>query len=294
MPEKFSPDQERSEFLPQAIVCADFMLDGLRWWDRRGGTESSSVIRFVGKDAGIDLQKLQQRYNEQFPTPVWKRTTIGILPKYDSNGVPHGGMPGKDIWAGIEVPLLLIAGDGDTVTKPEEVTKIVTYLQNPSKDIQGKISTTSEPIPTAMGLVEQKPDKSEHEAGLADDNKSCILHSTSETRSHHSAVVKTAILPSPASHALLYDHTTYRIVAGLIEDFLAKHVSEQLGLGWQLQHLTTSGKWDVKNLVKWKSVVAVSEPIGGGVFRRRKHYESKMRNTHPRSSSRSGGARTTP
>jgi pimeloyl-ACP methyl ester carboxylesterase len=266
---KSSPPTRREASIYRKLLSApDFVLDGLRWWDRRGGTESSSVIRFVGKDAGIDLKKLQQRYNEQFPTPVWKRTAMGILPKYDSNGVPHGGMPDKDIWAGIEMPLLLIAGDGDTVTKPEEVAKIVTYLQSQSEGMQDKISTKSEPIPTAVALVEQKPDKSKHEeVGLADNNQPGILPSTSETRSHHSAVVKTAILPSPASHALLYDHATYRIVAGLIEDFLAKHVSEQLDLGWQLQKLTTTGKWDVKNLVKWKGVAPVSEPIGGGVFR---------------------------
>lgn len=36
--------------------------------------------------------------------------------------------------------------------------------------------------------------------------------------------------------------------------------------GWQLQHLSRDGKWDVKNLAKWKSVKPVSEPIGG-IFR---------------------------
>jgi pimeloyl-ACP methyl ester carboxylesterase len=267
-PKSSPPTRREASIYRKLLSVPDFVLDGLRWWDRRGGTESASVIRFVGKDAGVDLKKLQQRYNEQLSTPVWKRTVMGALPKHDLNGVPHGGLPGEDIWAGIEVPLLLIAGNGDTVTKPEEVTKIVTYLQNPSKGIQDKVGTKSDPIPTAVASVEQKPDNSEHsEAGRAGDTKSRILPPTSETRSHHSAVVRTAILPSPASHALLYDHETYRIVAGLVEAFLAKHVSEQLDLGWQLQRLTTSGKWDVKNLVKWKGVVPVSGPIGGGVFR---------------------------
>lgn len=36
--------------------------------------------------------------------------------------------------------------------------------------------------------------------------------------------------------------------------------------GWQLQHLSRDGKWDVKNLAKWKSVRPVSDPIGG-IFR---------------------------
>jgi hypothetical protein len=82
--------------------------------------------------------------------------------------------------------------------------------------------------------------------------------------SHNSRIVKTAILPAPAAHALMYDHSTYRTVAGLIEDFLSRYVSSQLSLGWQLQQLTTSGKWDVKNLEKWRRVLPVSGPIGAG------------------------------
>lgn len=266
---KSSPPTRREASIYRKLLSApDFVLDALRWIDRRGGTESASVIRFVGKEAGIDLKKLQQRYNEQLPTPVWKRMAMGTLPAYDSEGVAHGGYPGKDIWAGVEVPVLLIAGDGDQVAKPEEVKKIGAYLRNPSKGWTARNTMTSDPIPSAVGVDIQKPDQGvELDAGIAHDTQAGTLPSTSETRSHHSAVIKTVILPSPASHALLYDHANYRIVAGLIEDFLARHVSEQLGLGWQLQKLTKSGKWDVKNLVKWKGVVPVSEPIGGGVFR---------------------------
>jgi pimeloyl-ACP methyl ester carboxylesterase/protein-tyrosine phosphatase len=266
-PKGSPPTRREASIYRKLLSVPDFMLDGLRWLDRRGGTESPSVTRFVGKEAGIDLKKLQQRYNEQFPTPVWKRMAMGMVPTYDSEGIAHGGYPGKDTWAGVEVPLLLIAGNGDEVTKPEEVTKIVGYLQSPSKGTSDRSTTKSEPIPAAVSVSVQKPDVGiDAHTEPADDTRSDTLHSTSETKSHHSAVVKTAILPSPASHALLYDHANYRTVAGLIEDFLAKHVSEQLGLGWQLQHLTTSGKWDVKNLAKWKRVAPVSGPIGGGVF----------------------------
>ena len=266
---KSSPPTKREANIYRKLLSApDFVLDGLRWVDRRGGTESSSVVRFVGKDAGIDLKKLQQRYNEQFPTPVWKRTAMGLLPTYDSSGVSHGGLPGKDIWAGVEVPLLLIAGEGDKVTTPREITNIVAYMQSGSRGPTENHATDGQPIPTSIGLEMQQPVKVEDPSSiLADDTKSSTLLSTAETKSHYSAVVKTAILPSSASHALLYDHANYRTVAGLIEDFLAKHVSEQLGLGWQLQRLTTSGKWDVKNLAKWKRVVPVSEPIGRGAFR---------------------------
>jgi pimeloyl-ACP methyl ester carboxylesterase/protein-tyrosine phosphatase len=266
---KSSPPTRREASIYRTLLSApDFVLNGLRWLDRRGGTESSSVTRFVGKDAGIDLKKLQERYNEHFPTPVWKRMAMGLVPAYDSEGIARGGLPGKDIWAGVEMPLLLIAGDGDTVTKPEEVAKIVAYLQNPSKGTTEENSPKSEAIPATVSANVRDPDMGINvDTRVADDTKSGTLPSTSEIRSHHSAVIKTAILPSPASHALLYDHENYRTVAGLVEDFLAKHVSEQLGLGWQLQKLTTSGKWDVKNLAKWKRVVPVSEPIGGGVFR---------------------------
>jgi hypothetical protein len=134
------------------------VLNGLRWIDRRGGAENASVIRFVGKETGIDLKKLQQRSNEQVPTPVWKRMAIGTIPEYDSEGVAHGGCPGKDTWAGVEVLLLLIAGDGDEVAKPEEAMKIVAYLQNPSKDTTARNTTRSDPVPAAVDVNIQKPD----------------------------------------------------------------------------------------------------------------------------------------
>jgi len=60
--------------------------------------------------------------------------------------------------------------------------------------------------------------------------------------------------------------STVRILAGLISDFLQSQVSPRLSLGWQLQFLSTSGKWDVKNLAKWQAVNPVSEPIAG-IFR---------------------------
>jgi protein-tyrosine phosphatase len=86
------------------------------------------------------------------------------------------------------------------------------------------------------------------------------------TYSKRRRVLKTSILPPPASHALLYDPATYRTLAGLIQDFLSEHVDTRLSLGWQLQHLSSGGKWDVKNLAKWQAVEPVSEPIAG-IFR---------------------------
>jgi pimeloyl-ACP methyl ester carboxylesterase len=79
-------------------------------------------------------------------------------------------------------------------------------------------------------------------------------------------VVKTAIMPHPASHSLLFAPSTSRIISGLIGSFLADHIDPRLSLAWQLQYLSTEGKWDVKNLAKWQAVAPVSDPIAG-VFR---------------------------
>ena len=87
---------------------------------------------------------------------------------------------------------------------------------------------------------------------------------TSYSKNGH--VLRTQILPAPASHALLYDPVTYRTVAGNIQPFLADYIDSRLSIGWQLTYLSTEGKWDVKNLKKWSDVVPVSEPIGG-IFR---------------------------
>ncbi|KAH9900430.1 Alpha/Beta hydrolase protein [Xylariomycetidae sp. FL2044] len=70
----------------------------------------------------------------------------------------------------------------------------------------------------------------------------------------------------PAGHALVFSPMTGRILAGLISDFLTEHITGRLSLGWQLQYLSREGKWDVKNLKKWKDVKPLSKPIAG-IFR---------------------------
>ncbi|KAL2441770.1 hypothetical protein ABEF95_016522 [Exophiala dermatitidis] len=314
------------------LSLPDAILDIFRMLDRRGGVKSRSVERMAGKAAGVDLRRLQLSFNKNYKTLVWKRSALGCLPRYDASGTPHGGLPGKEVWEKIQVPLFLIAGESDTVTKPGEVTKIISFLQRPAEPIEDATST-SKTVPLAESASDSSSDLSSSESelpelasngeplqidqddvyettssslpisntrvtspdsGNADQSPSTTPQppatettssptkeepkasdaqygtqpSTSEISSHNSTVVKTAILPAPAAHALMYDHSTYRTVAGLIEDFLARYVSPQLSLGWQLQQLTTSGKWDVKNLEKWKKVMPVSGPIGpDGLFR---------------------------
>jgi pimeloyl-ACP methyl ester carboxylesterase len=260
-PKGTPPTKKEAWYFSKILSMPDFLLDIMRWFDKRGGDNSPSVIRFVGEQAGPDLRRLQLRFNSSFPTSVWKRVAWGCLPMYDEADEANGGMPGRSVWAGLKVPLLLIAGQADKVTKPEEVSKIVSFLKNsPTNDVNESAALPTEGIESKDASKKSKqPD--------ADDSRSGVQPSTTESKSQHSTVIKTAILPAPATHALLYDPATYRTLAGLIEDFLSRHISHRLNLGWQLQQLTTSGKWDVKNLKKWKGVAPISEPIAGGIFR---------------------------
>ena len=60
---------------------------------------------------------------------------------------------------------------------------------------------------------------------------------------------------------MLFAPSTSRTLSGLIGSFLADHIDPRLSLAWQLQYLSTEGKWDVKNLQKWQAVQPVSDPV---------------------------------
>lgn len=210
-----------------------------RAWDKRGGANSPSVRRFVGAGADDATKKMQLRFNSQSKTDVWRRMAYGLLPHKTKNG-SKGGLPGSEVWAGIDIPVYLISGKADTVTSPEELQKLIQVLK------------TADP---EHGTYNLDPALSENSSPSM---KATMLPTTRIIRSH--------ILPSPASHALLFAPSTHRTLAGLIETFLADHVDHRLSLGWQLQYLSTEGKWDVKNLEKWQAVTPVSEPIAS-VFR---------------------------
>lgn len=255
-----------------------------RKWDRRGGTESVSVHRFVGADADEETKKLQFRFNEQSKTPVWRRMASGTLPTYE-NGVAKGGLPGEEVWAGLECPVFLVAGEADHITKPGEIEKISTFLGK-SHPVQIEVSEDSETITDSAAPIHASTDRDQSakrsisslsSGDFMDPDSIDYTHDDPTTPgdglsmippqpSRPKKVLKTTILPAPASHALLYQPATVRILAGLISDFLCSQVSPRLSLGWQLQFLSTSGKWDVKNLEKWRKVAPVSEPIAG-IFR---------------------------
>ncbi|KAE8152151.1 dual specificity phosphatase catalytic domain protein [Aspergillus avenaceus] len=240
------------------------VFDLWRCWDRRGGLESASVKRLVGSDADSDTRELQARFNKQSKTPVWRRMAWGTLPTYSStNGKPVGGIPGEDIWVGVQLPVLLVAGESDAVTRPAELQKILEFFGD-KRAPKDEADYSSSTVPDASTVHDQVPasfDPLAHEEGFGikaqGTEKNLGIASGEPGQTKRS--VKTIILPAPASHALIYDRATYRTLAGIIQDFLQQHVDKRLSLGWQLQYLNTSGKWDVKNLVKWKKVTPVSE-----------------------------------
>ncbi|PLB41963.1 RNA 5'-triphosphatase domain-containing protein [Aspergillus candidus] len=230
------------------------VFDIWRCWDRRGGLYSASVNRLVGAAADPDTRHLQVRYNKQSKTAVWRRMAWGTLPEYDSSGKPTGGIPGRDIWAGVTLPVLLVAGESDAVTKPGELRKILNFFG----DTKSQDQDITHRAPDASQVHDQKSDSGDVSASCVEKDAD---HQAETKPVRTKRCVKTVVLPAPASHALIYDRATYRTLSGIIQDFLRKHVDHRLSLGWQLQHLNTSGKWDVKNLVKWQKVPPVSERI---------------------------------
>lgn len=272
--------------------------------DGIGGPNSSSVSRFVGEDAEPELRILQHRYNQQSRTPVWRRTAWGATPLF-TDGVPSGGLlPKEDSWGGLEVPVYLIAGASDKVTSPSEVDKIIEAIKakhggnidtttviagsserGSGEQVPGPLTTSLKPqdhIPrTIEDINEADFDKGQQlqtdvpEDNLLQENEPTTPLDTPAAaippQPHHpTMVIQSFIFPPPANHTLPYKPRTSRVLAGLISDFLANHITGRLSLAWQLQYLSREGKWDVKNLQKWKSVQPVSEligPAGSPVFR---------------------------
>ena len=248
-----------------------------RAWDRRGGPESASVARFVGSEADIEVKKLQERFNAQSRTPVYRRMAWGLMP----HGSGCSQMAGLETWAKLKIPVFLVGGDGDAVVKVDQITKIARALGRMDKTrnrkrpvdelmdeyLESKATTPPEILKSIDGGAPPPSTKSDTETTMLGAHTKamdpvCGIPQYTLRRQ----VLKTSILPAPASHGLLYDPETSRTLSGLIQAFLYEHVDTRLSLGWQLQHLSTEGKWDVKNLVKWQAVEPISKPIAG-IFR---------------------------
>ncbi|KAH9862881.1 hypothetical protein J1614_010974 [Plenodomus biglobosus] len=315
-PKAEPPTEKETKQLRTITLMPTAMFDLLRKWDRRGGSNSKSVLRMAGPNAEEGTKALQLRYNEQSRSAVWQRMARGMCPDY-STGQPRGGLPGKAVWSGLNLPVFLIAGEDDTVTPVINVKRIVRFLGRDVSAIQPPSEQVSLPIAAApfdpaailpadsnpdsirkhqdsgidandLPKIEQEDDMTESLTATNDINSvttrdtltdgsqtladaplissSSILQSNNPCPHPRRLVVKTLILPKPAAHALLFAPTSSRIISGLIGNFFVDHIDPRLSLGWQLNYLSTEGKWDVKNLAKWKAVRPVSDPIAD-VFR---------------------------
>ena len=271
-PQATLPSHKQIALFEKLLLVPTPIFDIWRTWDRRGGPDSASVARFVGKDADIEVKKLQVRFNEQSQTAVWRRMASGLLPSRSATNSSEKGMPGLEVWASLKLPLFLIAGEGDSVTKPDQIMKIGQALGKVDRPRDSQSREVLSPSPqrgtTLNGDVEHLSPE-EKRLSEASVTELTIIGNEAQSRSsvpsysRRRQVLKTSILPFPASHGLLYDPATYRTLAGLIHTFLYEHVDTRLSLGWQLQHLSTEGKWDVKNLAKWQAICPVSEVIAG-------------------------------
>lgn len=305
-PKADPPTEHQTKLLQRVTSVPAVLFDLYRRWDRRGGIDSASVARMAGADAEEETKKLQLRFNRQSRTAVWQRMARGMCPDYLANP-PQGGLPGRQTWKGLQIPVFLTAGEADTVTPPENVKLIVDFLGRDVGAIEPPSEKASLPIAAAPfdpavvdpALAERKHQDSGIDANdipkLDSDMKtssttaaSTIGSSLIETESRTTEgsivisdpppassppppntpsphprrlVVKTTIMPNPAAHAMLFAPSTSRTLSGLIGSFLADHIDPRLSLAWQLQYLSTEGKWDVKNLEKWTAVRPVSEPI---------------------------------
>jgi len=247
------------------------IFDLWRTWDRRGGTHSKSVDRFVGSDAGMDVRKLQERFNGQSRTAVWRRMVWGLVT--NSSGP---GRAGLDEWSSLNLPLFLVGGESDNITKIDQIEKIRHGLERTRKHQKGDSDESLDSGSNdsknngALSMSRSKSQTILLDALSDSDSSSHPLSAASPPSNSQYTLrdraLKTSILPAPASHALLYDPATSRTLSGLIHTFLHTHIDARLSLSYQLQHLSTEGKWDVKNLQKWQAVPPVSAPIAG-IFR---------------------------
>ncbi|PVH98489.1 hypothetical protein DM02DRAFT_673349 [Periconia macrospinosa] len=301
-PQAEPPSADKVRQLKRVTSMPTAIFEMFRMWDRRGGPNSASVLRMTGEGADEDTKKLQMRFNRQSRTPVWMRMARGMLPD-SSSGTPRGGLPGREVWAGIDVPLFLAAGECDHVTPVDNVRRIVHFLGRDTAAIEPPSTRASLPIAAAPfdpSTVDPQLDERKHQDSGVDANDlpdvaahDAPIPASSTASTHESStdidsssadastaltdgtpestapqpcprrlVVKTAIMPAPAAHSLIFSPSTARIISGLIGTFLSDHIDPRLSLAWQLQYLSTEGKWDVKNLRKWAAVKPVSEPIG--------------------------------
>ena len=145
-PKASVPPPEALAQMRKLLAIPTPIFDLWRMWDRRGGPDSVSVRRFVGAKADLATKKLQERFNQQSQTAVWRRMAYGLLPPIQASSDAVAGLPGLELWSGITCPIYLIAGEGDKITSPEEVSiisKSLRQLNNRQRTLDSQDFTAS-------------------------------------------------------------------------------------------------------------------------------------------------------
>lgn len=262
-----APSEAKARVMRRLLWVPEFIFNLWRAWDRWGGPDSASVKRFVGPDTDLQTRTLQDRFNSQSRTPVFRRMAWGCLPVYNG-GKLSGGLFGEPAWAGLDIPVYLVGGKQDEVVPPQDIEKIERILSSPH-DTVGKDSpepsasngstlvasddpSSSTPVPdSAAPVVTTKPSRTlptsiesisnedfEHQRQLDasedsfDDPTTPKDTDTSHQKTpslpaHPTKVVQSVLLPS--GHAVLYSKSV-RILAGLISDFMNEHITGRFSL----------------------------------------------------------------
>lgn len=261
------PSEEKVRVFRRLLWIPEFLFNIWRAWDRWGGPDSVSVKRYVGPGADLETRQLQDRFNSQSRSPVFRRMAWGSLPLY-TNGKPSGGLFGEPVWAGLNFPVYLVGGKHDEVTPPKEIEKIERILNplhvngdkvssshpksNDSATAIGNETPTGAPIPDSAAPVDTgKPNRDlptsiesisnedfEHQHRLDSSEDSfenpttprdmeVPQNKTPPQPKHPAKVVKTILLP--AGHAVLYSKYV-RTLAGLISDFMNDQITGRFSL----------------------------------------------------------------
>lgn len=107
---------KEAKALASIVNIPGFIFDLWRRYDRRGGLNSDSVVRFVGATSSLKVKALQYRFNSQSRTPTWRRM------------VKKAKFATKDEWAKVKCPIYLLAGSEDKVCPVTEMDKIYNWL----------------------------------------------------------------------------------------------------------------------------------------------------------------------
>lgn len=119
-PKAVATEKEKKS-LATAIAIPEAVFNILRAYDRRGGTSSKSVNRFVGTNASRQVRGLQLRFNKQSRTPVWRRMVSGAR------------LPTEEEWTMIGCPVYLLGAAEDKVTTTKEVDLIHSWFRPAGK-----------------------------------------------------------------------------------------------------------------------------------------------------------------